>query len=277
VVQLVTPIAYAGDADAARSAAGVPVLDGLVTSRTRSTRYPSMRVADVLRSVNRERRFRRMRRVVIAAADASREACSRGGFRYWTVFVTLTYAATEGERAWSTRDVSQYVACVREWLRRRGVKLRYQWALELQGSGRPHYHLIFWLPDGMKIPKPDSSGHWSKGFSWVIKATRPVGYLVKYVSKSTGINEHGEEMSLPRNARLFGTGSPDSDVKHATHRAGLPMWLDARAAPGERCSRVLRQGWTEQSSGVVHPSPYVVQWSRDEWGQVVITVTDRGV
>lgn len=269
-------------AEPARSAGGGSGLVGLVTSRTRETRYSSLSVATTLRAINRERRFRRMRRVVIAAADAARDACTRGGFRYWPVFVTLTYGKRTEEGTedvqWSTRDVSAYVERVRKWLQRRGVSVRYQWALELQPrSGRPHYHLVFWLPHGLKLPKPDTSGHWAKGDSNIKLATRPVGYLVKYVSKSNGISEAGQEIALPRGARLFGTGSPDADVKLATHRAGLPMWLDKVATAGERCRRVPRQGWTEKVSGVVHPSPFAVSWSRDEWGFVVITVTDRGV
>jgi len=215
-----------------------------------------------------------MRRVVIAAADASRESLERGGQRFYAVLVTLTYKAAEGEGAWSSRDVTEYVKTVREWLRRRAVALRYQWCIELQQSGRPHYHLIFWLPKGTRIPKPDSSGQWTKGMSNVKVATRPVGYLVKYVSKGS------TESQFPKGARLFGTGAPEADVKLAAHRAGLPIWLLSKIGPCSRArklsSRVVRLGWQDSETSEVFPSPYEVAFGRDDWGFVVITIIERG-
>jgi len=247
-------------------------LVGQVTSTTRiqETRYPSMSVGGQLRELNRTRRIRRMRRVVIASADAARQSAERGGSRLWAVFVTLTYRQAEGFGAWSTRDVSEYINRVRTWLGRRAVALRYQWVLELQQSGRPHYHIIFWLPRGLKLPKPDSSGHWTKGQSNIKEATQPVGYLVKYVSKGD------TELQFPKGARLFGTGAPEADVRHATHRAGLPMWLSEKTDPASRCTKVARVGWVERATGAIFPSPYKLSWGRDSWGLVVVTVTYLG-
>jgi len=247
-------------------------LVGQVTSRTRvqETRYSNMSVGGQLRELNRTRRIRRMRRVVIASADASRIAAQRGGSRLWAVFVTLTYRQAQGFGAWSTRDVSEYVGRVRKWLARRSVALRYQWVLELQQSGRPHYHIIFWLPRGLKLPKPDTSGHWDKGASNIKEATQPVGYLVKYVSKGD------TELAFPKGARLFGTGAPEADVKLATHRAGLPIWLSEITDPNSRCTKVSRVGWVERATGAIFPSPYKLGWSRDSWGLVVVTVTYLG-
>lgn len=215
-----------------------------------------------------------MRRVVIAAADAARAAVERGGSRFWAVFVTLTYKAAEGEGAWSTRDITEYVKRVRAWLDYRGLDLRYQWCIELQQSGRPHYHVIFWLPRGVKLPRPDTSGQWEKGSSNIKLATRPVGYLVKYVSKGSA------ESEFPKGARLFGTGSPDADVKLAAHRAGLPMWLLQKIGPESRARklshRAVRLGWQDSESLEVFPSPYELCCTRDDWGFVVITIIERG-
>jgi len=238
---------------------------GLVGQATSVTRYPSLSPSQQLRELSRQRRFRRLRRVVLASADATRDACTAGGFRWQAVLVTLTYRA---EASWSSRDISAYVRRTREHLRRRGIAARYQWVIELTRKGKPHYHLLFWLPHGQRLPKPDQSGHWTHGLSRIERARRPVGYLVKYATKGTD----GE---LPKGARLFGTGSPDSDIRHVTHRAGLPMWLSETSDPSTRCSRVARVGWVERNTGAVHQSPFLLRFSRDDWGFVVITVIKR--
>jgi len=238
---------------------------GLVGQVTSVTRYPTLSPGQQLRELSRQRRFRRMRRVVLASADTTRDACQRGGFRWSAVLVTLTYR--EGA-AWSSHHVSQYVRRTREYLRRRHCEARYQWVIELTARGRPHYHLLFWLPRGQRLPKPDQSGHWTHGLSRIELARRPVGYLVKYATKGT-------DGQLPKGARLFGTGSPDSDIRHATHRAGLPMWLSEITDPSIRCYRVARVGWVERETGAVHQSPFLVRFSRDDWGFVVITVVKR--
>lgn len=241
-------------------------LVGQVTSvRKTELRCPSLNVASELRSLNRTRRVRRMRRVVIASADAARKSAERGGHRLQCVMVTLTYAS---ESVWASRDVSGYVRRVREWLRYRRIPARYQWVIELTKKGRPHYHLLWWVPRGTRLPKPDQSGQWTLGSSRIELAFRPVGYLVKYATKGTD----GE---LPPGSRLFGTGAPELDVRLATHRAGLPMWLSASTDPNSRCSRVARVGWVEKDSGAIHESPYELRFGRDDWGFVVITIIEK--
>jgi len=236
-------------------------LVGQVTTRT----LPHFSVRIAARELNRERRIRRMRRVVIASADATR---SLPGFRVKGIMVTLTYAETA---PWRSSDVRAYVSAVREWLRRRGVRCRYQWVLELTRRGRPHYHVLFWVPQGVKLPKPDSSGQWSCGMSRIEAARRPVGYLVKYATKG-GL----ESDQLPRGARLFGCGAPDPGVAFARHRAGLPAWLDAVASPSECLRRVVRVGWVERDSGAIHRSPYSIRFVRDPDGFVVVVVQQVG-
>lgn len=169
-----------------------PSSAGLVGQATSVTlRLPTFSVRQAIRELNRTRRIRRMRRVVISAADATRDI---PGFRCRGIFVTLTCA---DDAAWSVRDISAYVRAVREWLRRRGIPCRYQWVIELTRRGRPHYHVLFWLPVGIKLPKPDASGQWSKGLTRIELARRPVGYLVKYATKG-----NLADSMLPRGARL---------------------------------------------------------------------------
>ena len=48
--------------------------------------------------------------------------------------------------------------CVREWARRKDIFIHYVWVLELTKRGRPHYHVLFWLPKGVSMPKADKQG-----------------------------------------------------------------------------------------------------------------------
>ena len=235
-------------------------LVGQVTSRTFS--HHSLRTA--VRELNRERRFRRMRRVIIAAADATRDL---PGVRLFGVLVTLTYAA---DVLWSARHVAEYLQRTRVWLRRRKVPCRYQWVIELTQRGRPHYHVLFWLTPGVQHPKPDMSGHWTHGLSRIERARHPVGYVVKYATK-------GSEGALPRGARLFGVGSAEASVRLVRHRVGLPIWLDDAASKSEQLGRVPRVVWVGRSTGEIHTSPYRIEWDRDDDGRMMMVVRDLPV
>ena len=76
--------------------------------------------------------------------------------------VTLTY---RDDVDWSPRQVSNYLKCVREWARRKAIFLHYVWVLELTKRGRPHYHVLFWLPKGVSMPKADKQGWWKHGMT----------------------------------------------------------------------------------------------------------------
>lgn len=241
-------------------------LVGQVTSGGSSIRMPTLSKKGALKELNDRRRFRRMRRVVIGAADASRDFVQRGGSRFDAVFVTLTY---QQEAFYTTRDISGYIKATREWLQRRKVKAFYQWVIELTKKGKPHYHVLWWVPKGMKLPKPDASGFWQKGLSRIERATRPVGYLVKYATK-------GGETEIPKGARLFGVGAQDEGVKLARHRFGLPTWLHDRTDSDIRCQRVAHVGWVEKQTGVIHDTPYTFTVSRDWWGFIVVSIGLKG-
>ena len=94
--------------------------------------------------------------------------------------VTLTYRE---DVEWSPRQVSGYLKCVREWARRKDIFIHYVWVLELTKRGRPHYHVLFWLPKGVSMPKADKQGWWKHGMTRSEWAHSPVGYLCKYTSK----------------------------------------------------------------------------------------------
>ena len=133
------------------------------------------------------------------------------------------------------------------------MKIRYQWVVELQRRGAPHYHALFWVPHKFRLRKPDEAGTWPHGSSRIELARKAVGYLVKYATKGT------DEHELPRGARLFGCGG-EPCARHPAHRAGLPRWLDAVASSGSHVDKVPCMGWVERDTGAVHRSPFRMAW-----------------
>lgn len=199
----------------------------------------------------------------------ARDECSSAGHRLKIIMATLTYAP---EVTWCKEHVSDYLRHTKQWAARRGFELRYQWVLELTKNGVPHYHVLFWLPFGEQLPKPDKSGHWPHGLSRIETARRPVGYLVKYASKA-----NFTIYSLPKHARLFGVGGSSAEGKIVTHRAGLPMWLTEHMQAGTRAVRVPRCGWVERETGQIFRSPFVLRTVYDEWGFASVVIEKREV
>lgn len=115
------------------------------------------------------------------------------------VFVTLTYA----EDTWQPNHIRNYIHTVRKWLQRREAPCIYAWVAELQKRDVIHYHLIFWLPTGTLLPKPDLSGQWPHGTTNIQKAKKSVAYLMKYCSKLEEIDK------FPKGVRLHGSGGID--------------------------------------------------------------------
>lgn len=239
--------------------------DGLVEQVTTHT-SPTGTPTQILRSLNKTRRLRRMRACVIAHADATKNIVTQGGFRWFTALVTLTYALIDG---YEPEHITAYLNSLRNWASRVGFKIHYQWVMELQQRGAPHYHLLIWIPEGHLMPKPDDSGMWKHGSSNVQRATRGVGYLVKYVSKGDN-SLH----PMPLGARLFGTGG-DALARLARHRAGLPKWLREIIPSGGRAHRQAFAGWVCESTGEIHRSPFVMRWGYDDAGNAIVKVMKR--
>lgn len=225
-------------------------------------------VGQRLRDINRQRRVRRMRRVVIAAASSAERYLATGGRRGFIAFATLTYRP--GVK-WEGGHIREYINATKAYATRNGFKFRYQWVIELTKKGVPHYHVLFWLPLGVRLPKPDRGG-WTHGRSNIKRAKNPVGYLVKYATKGeTGLYQ------VPKGARLFGVGGGSEFERLAAHRAGLPMWLLAFIPNLSRARKVPGAGWVAVDTGEVFSSPFVVSWFKDDWGVVVFKVVEIGV
>ena len=194
----------------ARAAAvqGGAAAAGLVDNSTSDT-------SPVVRAFDRDvMRLRRMKRRVTKAADVHTSG-DLYGLR--PAMVTLTYA---DRGAWAPRHLSNALNGCRQWLARRGHKLRYTWVAELQARGAVHYHVLAWLPYGEdKPPFWDVQGWWPHGSSQSAWARNPVAYMVKYASKV------GSKDRLPMGARMHGSGGFSKAQRADMSWHSRPKWL----------------------------------------------------
>lgn len=191
-----------------------PQAPGLVSLSTSDTRDPDAQVFEV---VSDEMRLKRMRRRVCKAAEIHSNGMAGEGDRLQPAMVTLTYAALDG---WRPRDLSEALKRVRQWLGRRGYRLRYVWVAELQERGAVHYHVLCWLPRGRGETPPfwDRQGWWPHGTSRCEWAYSPVGYMAKYQSKID------QKDRLPNGARMHGSGGFLPGERKAMSFHSRPTW-----------------------------------------------------
>ena len=123
--------------------------------------------------------------------------------------------------------------------------------LELTKRGRPHYHLVLWIPKGFTPPLPDKQGWWKKGHTQAVWARSPVGYVAKYASKG------GETEGLPKGARLYGYLGLNEQMLTVRSWYVAPQWLKDMAEYG--CRLVKRAGWwVNKTWGIAYRSPWVL-------------------
>lgn len=195
-------------------------------------------------------RLKRMKHGVVTGARLHDESYSKGGFRSKAAMLTLTYRP---EVVWSPRHVSELVRHIRQWCHRRGFVFRYVWVLELTKAGKPHYHLLIWLPKGVTLPKPDKQGWWKHGFTRIEWARKAVGYIAKYASKGL------DEANFPKGARIHACGGllPDASIERSWWLA--PTWV--RKVWPEPCYMVrpcMGGGWCSKLTGELVHSPWDV-------------------
>lgn len=174
--------------------------------------------------------------------------------RHRTAMLTLTYRQV-GE--WSPHHISDLLRHIRNWLKRRGHRLRYVWVAELQQRGALHYHALLWLPRGLTLPKPDKQGWWPHGSTRIEWARKPVGYLAKYASKLDSKSGIG----FPSGARLHGRGGLEELGRSVAQWFNLPTWAREICDLAGRAMRVKGIGLVERTSGVCLPTPWRVSRS----------------
>lgn len=219
------------------------VAAGLVSSQTSGTSPGS------LIRVDREKaRLKRLQCSVLTAARLHVQQRPR-----WKVaMLTLTYAPAHD---WAPKQISDLVRHIRQWLKRRGVEMRHAWVQEFTRKGRPHYHLLLWLPAGLTLPKPDKRGWWPYGMTKIEWARNAIGYIAKYASK-------GDSLQLPaKGARMHGNGGVTGDALLEQRWWKLPAWLRERVEPADGVKRALAGqggGHVHPETGEVYRSPWVV-------------------
>ena len=244
----------------APDAAGVPAeAPGACQKFSQQRERETPRPAEILVS-RHVQRLRRLRRAVQISA-AEHVGALPPGFRWQAKFVTLTYRQV-GD--WSPSHVRDYLQRLRVWLRRRSVDLRYVWVAELQRRGAVHYHLVVWVPFGLKLPLPDASGMWPHGLSNIEDARHPVAYLVKYASKGTP-----DGQAFPCGLRTHGFGGLPPLARLARSFAMLPRWLQAAGLHRPQRVTRLRGGlYRLEDTGELVRSPWEIVEHASNWSWV---------
>jgi len=167
---------------------------------------------------------------------------------------TLTYAA---DGAWQPHHISEATDRFRHWCKGRGVECRYTWVSELTKRGRVHYHLVAWLPHGVKMPQWDRArrvkgraprAFWGHGMTKTEVLNRGVAYLMKYLSKM------GEFHEFPEGLRLHGSGGMTTEARAIRTWQNLPQWVKNDHGVGE--IKRTRFGYVDLSTGEVLPPMY---------------------
>lgn len=203
-------------------------------------------------------RFGRLRKNVgVAAKLHQMHAAPRSN----VVMTTLTYADAD---AWRPDHVKEYLRHVRQWFKRlTGRRLAYVWVAEVQtgrlakyGEAAMHYHVIFWLPKGVTLPKADKRGWWRHGMTNNLRARKPVAYVMKYASKFES------KEGIRHGARIYGVGGLDAADRGVRRWVNWPAFVQARAAVTDSYAPQVGGGWINRETG---------EWFGAEWGLVLTT------
>ena len=234
---------------------------GLVPSETsgKPTVYETIRhgktgfsiLSHIGLEAQRKKRLQGLKKTVVTGARLAVEEGTRGGFRGSWAMVTLTY---RDDAKWSARDMSALCQHMRKFAQRAGFKFRYVWVLELTARGRPHYHLLVWLPLGRSMPKPDKRGWWPHGKTRIEWAKKPVGYIAKYASKGVDFEQ---AQRIPKGARLCGTGGLNLASRTELRWWKSPTWVRAVFAQVCDLARV-KGGFVNRDTAEFLESPWRV-------------------
>lgn len=183
-------------------------------------------------------------RCAVGFAARAQAVIPRGGRASRAWMVTLTYRGDA--TAWRSDHMKTAVHRFRIWCNRQGFAARYVWVAELQQRGVIHYHLVIWLPHGIRCPKWDSRGWWPHGMTnrkTVRKSA--VGYLMKYLSKGSDV----ATTSFPRGARIYGVGGLDRTMRRARRWLRLPSFVQANSSILDDWRPVVGGGWRAPDGG----------------------------
>ena len=158
---------------------------------------------------------------------------------------------------WRPNHLRDCLHRMREWGRRCGVKLRYTWVMELTRRGRPHYHVLVFVPRHLHLPNMDAKGWWTHGSTNTQVARNAVGYLAKYASKAFGNcdADSGEEYLFPRGARICGGTLLEPHQLPEWRYWAAPKWARDRVEPLTDIKRASG-GYLVMDTGELLRSPW---------------------
>lgn len=196
-----------------------------------------------------------MKRSVLTSARLLQEDMLAGGFRGRVAMLTLTYRP---EADWERRQLTGCIKAIREYLKRQKQPMRYVAVLELTKAGKPHYHLLIWLPRGLTLPKPDKRGWWPHGMSKIEWARNALGYIAKYASKGT-------DGTFPKGARLTTSGGLSKRARFERAWWLAPGWVREVLTPVDEPVRAPGGGWVARRTGEWLPSPWRLVDRAADW------------
>ena len=168
--------------------------------------------------------------------------------------VTPTYR--DGVK-WEPGHAGDLFHRMRQWYARRKVPFHYLWAMELTARGRPHYHVLVWVPSKLLLPAADAQGWWKWGSTRTEKARNPVGYLAKYASKGAGAcDADGLEYRYPKSARICGGSVLEGEAATEWRYWISPRWARERVPEGTDLRRAAGGGYLVPSTGELLLSPW---------------------
>lgn len=194
-------------------------------------------------------RLRRLKKNVLTSARFHSKA---SGYKDKPVMVTLTY---RDDAEWQPEQIANYLRTVRKWQARKrpGTSFRYVWVFETTKRGRPHYHVLFWVPRGLTMPRADKQRWWTQGLTRTEVARDAVGYIAKYASK-------GADDNIPKGVRLYGVGGLSANHRQIRAWWNLPTYVRHWGFPVDRWRRAPGGGWCRRTTGELRPSQWSVEF-----------------
>jgi hypothetical protein len=204
----------------------------------------------------KEMRLQKMRQGVITSARLLSEQMEEktGSFRGRWVMVTLTYGSTH---RWRQNHIREYLQRVRMWFHRHGVPCCYLWVMELHtGEGKnhgiPHYHVLFFVPKSLQMPKADKKGWWAHGWTTTEQVRNAVGYMAKYASKGH------PKLMFPKRARIHGCAGLDKTRCQERRWWSMPSYVREAFPLGCDVSRTRGGGFVDRATGCWMPSQWEI-------------------
>ena len=201
-------------------------------------------------------RITKMQRAVMKGANLHTEHAMSLFGKCRPIMATLTYAS---DRQPTAKDVATCVNRTRDWLDRKyshlakanRPKLRYVWTAELTKKGKLHYHILFFLPGGLRLPMFDRAGFWKHGMSRLEWARNGIAYIAKYASKGGG----DSRQKFPKGFRLHGSGgfSGEQRIERRYHLA--PAWV-RNCFTADEIPKRTQGGWVSMVTGHIVDTPY---------------------